>query len=229
MSFGIEWLLVPILLIALFVTSSVVTVRTYRRVRAEADSYSALASEVEALRNSNGRLRLLEAELSELRELQIQMLRLAGIETALGVDLALLEELRNSQLADTLSTDPSLFLWPVEGEIISGFNLRHPGVDIAVPRGQTAVAAGFGVVDETGTDSRYGRKVVIRHNPELETVYANLSLNLVEVGDTVRVGQVIGLVGVGREGIEPHLHFEVRLDGEPAPPETVIQQEMKQP
>jgi murein DD-endopeptidase MepM/ murein hydrolase activator NlpD len=147
---------------------------------------------------------------------------LAGIETALGVDLDLLQKLRTSGDAPATSVDPDLLVWPLEGHISSGFSLRHPGVDVEADRGQTVVASGTAVVDAVGTDSRYGRRVVLKHFNGLETVYANLGLNLVEVGDTVRVGQVIGLVGVGREGQAPHLHFEVLRDGDHVPPADLI-------
>jgi murein DD-endopeptidase MepM/ murein hydrolase activator NlpD len=198
------------------------TIFNYQKSRARLAEYETLAAEVESLRRQNQRLGVLETELTHLRELQQQMLRLAGIETALGVDLDLLEELRASAEKPTASYDPDFLVWPLAGRIISGYSLRHPAVDVEADKGQTVVSSGVGVVADVGTDSRYGRRIALRHFNDLETVYANLGLTLVEVGDTVRVGQVIGLVGVGREGQAPHLHFEVLRDGEHVSPTDLI-------
>jgi len=216
------WLLVPVILLAVMLAGMVLTGINYQKSVKRLREYEALSAEVESLRMQNERLAILEAELTRLRELQQQMLRLAGIETALGVDLELLEHLRESADAPPVSTDPNLLVWPLAGRITSGFSLRHPGVDVEADRGQTVVAAGAAVVDEVGTDSRFGRRVVLQHFNDLQTIYANLGLNLVEVGDTVRVGQVIGLVGAGREGQAPHLHFEVIQGGTPVPPQDLI-------
>ena len=221
-SFGAGWILAPIVLVVAIAVTGGLVLATYRDVRTRAEEYASLASEVEALRRNNRKLQILEQELVELRELQQQMLRLAGIEPALGVDLELLEELRSQAPADSFPEEPGLLLWPVDGPVLSGFTRRHPGVDLAAPMGRTVVAAGHGQVEETSTDRAYGRTVRLDHGDGLETVYANLSLNLVEVGDSVRTGQVIGLVGVGREGGEPHLHFEVLREGRPVPPEEEV-------
>jgi len=215
-------LLIPGALLVVLLTGIVLTVVNYQRSLKRLQEYETLSAEVESLRRQNERLGILESELTHLRELQQQMLRLAGIETALGVDLDLLEKLRDTPDTPVTSSDPNLLVWPLAGRIIGGYSLRHPAVDVAAERGQTVVASGAAVVDEVGTDSRYGRRIVLRHFNDLETVYANLGLNLVEVGDTVRVGQVIGLVGAGREGPTPHLHFEVLKDGDHVSPTDLI-------
>jgi murein DD-endopeptidase MepM/ murein hydrolase activator NlpD len=110
-----------------------------------------------------------------------------------------------------------LFVWPVEGAVISTFGLRrsgwHGGVDIKAPIGTLVQAAAPGVVVTSGVEARYGRVVKIEHSNSFVTVYAHNDVNLVEVGDRVEVGDTIALVGRTGRATTEHLHFEIRHDG----------------
>lgn len=97
----------------------------------------------------------------------------------------------------------------------------HTGIDIEAPIGATVVAAADGVVAlvATSTDGRghttgYGTYIVVAHAHGYYTLYAHLSGVSVRAGDLVRQGQPIGLVGTSGNSTGPHLHFEVRLNGE---------------
>lgn len=94
----------------------------------------------------------------------------------------------------------------------------HTGVDIAAPSGSQVVSTGAGAVIFAGWLGAYGQTVVIDHGGGISTLYAHLSSIQVREGQSVSLGQKIG--GVGSTGFStgPHLHFEVRQNGEPVNP-----------
>jgi lipoprotein NlpD len=105
--------------------------------------------------------------------------------------------------------------WPINGAVISSrfgmrHGMRHDGVDIAAAPGTPIKAAGSGIVIYTGYLRGYGEVVIIRHSPELVTLYAHDRLNSVHEGQKVAAGQIIGEVGRTGRTTGPNLHFEVR-------------------
>ena len=95
--------------------------------------------------------------------------------------------------------------------------MTHCGVDIEADADTQVLAAAAGTVTAVYTDDRYGISVEITHPNDMVTIYSNLSTDeMVEVGDTVKQGQIIG--GIGATGLfeslePPHLHFEMLQDG----------------
>ena len=95
--------------------------------------------------------------------------------------------------------------------------MTHCGVDIEADADTQVLAAAAGTVTAVYTDDRYGVSVEITHPNDMVTIYSNLSTDeMVEVGDTVKQGQIIG--GIGATGLfeslePPHLHFEMLQDG----------------
>ena len=127
---------------------------------------------------------------------------------------------------------------PVKGETQKTFSVTelsynettrdwrlHSAVDIAAP-GQTVAACMAGTVTAVYDDEFLGTTVAIRHDGGYETRYSNLTaMPTVKVGDTVKAGQTIGAVGetaILESAQEPHLHFEVWLDGAPIDPAEVL-------
>ena len=119
------------------------------------------------------------------------------------------------------------FIWPVNGPITSPFGSRclpngdcsfHPGIDIAVPAGTAIEAAAGGTVIYAGSLGGYGNLTVIDHGNGLATAYGHQSSIGVAVGASVAQGQVIGYVGCTGYCFGAHLHFEVRVNGEPVNP-----------
>jgi hypothetical protein len=117
------------------------------------------------------------------------------------------------------------FIWPVSGRISQGFDRSHRALDIAAPYGRDVVASDSGVVILAGwTDIGYGLRVVIDHQIDYTTLYGHLSEILVDEGQVVEEGQVIGRVGSTGNSSGPHVHFELRDFGYLANPLEVLSQ-----
>jgi len=101
---------------------------------------------------------------------------------------------------------------------ISGRRSMHMGIDIAGKQGSDIVAMADGLVVFSGRKSGYGNIVEVRHANGLETRYAHNQRNLAKEGDLVRKGQVIAKLGSTGRSTGPHVHFEVRRNGEAVDP-----------
>lgn len=100
----------------------------------------------------------------------------------------------------------------------------HPGVDIAVPIGSPVRASGGGSVLQAGEDPEYGLFVLLEHPDSLQSKYGHLSRLTVTTGQLVQAGQVIGLSGNTGRSSAPHLHFEIRREGTPIDPRTMLKE-----
>lgn len=101
---------------------------------------------------------------------------------------------------------------------ITGVKKLHAGVDFAVPIGTDVHAAEGGVVVLAEWYSGYGNAVIVDHGNNTWTLYGHLSKFKVEKGDTVKRGQVVAESGNTGQSTGPHMHFEVRVNGEPTDP-----------
>lgn len=113
-----------------------------------------------------------------------------------------------------------------ETHITSNFGLRryrwHYGTDIRLNTGDSVRTVFDGIVRIKKYDpSGYGYYLLLRHKNGLETLYGHLSKQMVEVGDEVKAGEVIGLGGSTGRSSGPHLHFEFRYQGNPLNPKDV--------
>jgi len=127
---------------------------------------------------------------------------------------------------DQLAKKPSI--WPTSGEVTSGFGWRnspmgggselHPGMDIANSMGAPVVAAADGEVIQSGAAGGYGNMVQIDHGNGISTIYGHNSRIIVSVGQSVRKGQVVSYVGNTGKSTGPHLHYEVRVNGNAVDP-----------
>ena len=117
---------------------------------------------------------------------------------------------------------------PVGGPVTSGYGMRvhpvtgvrklHDGVDFGVSCGTAVHAAAGGTVVGRSSDRAYGRRIVIRHRPGMETSYNHLSRQSVSVGEHVSSGAVIGRSGSTGLSTGCHLHFMVVRDGRAVDP-----------
>ena len=94
-----------------------------------------------------------------------------------------------------------------------GDNRDHKGFDIAATSGTPICASLGGTVTECGWDGAYGYKVKVDHGNGIATIYAHCSKLLVSSGQRVSAGQVIANVGNTGRSTGPHLHFEIRVNG----------------
>lgn len=123
---------------------------------------------------------------------------------------------------------------PIPGEIetTSGFGVRldpfirapamHTGIDLRGNIGDPVRATAAGKVTQAGLSGGYGRMVEIDHGNGFSTRYGHLSTIDVEEGQTVRIGQVVGRIGMTGRTTGPHLHYETRVDGEPVDPQRFL-------
>jgi murein DD-endopeptidase MepM/ murein hydrolase activator NlpD len=98
----------------------------------------------------------------------------------------------------------------------------HPGVDLVQAFGSEIKATAVGRVTHAGPMGGYGNCVEIDHGNGVATRYGHMSEVLVEEGQTVGVGEAIGRIGSTGRSTGPHLHYEVRVDGEPVDPERFL-------
>ncbi len=110
------------------------------------------------------------------------------------------------------------FVLPYKGGLTSLFGWRryrpHYGTDIDLETGDQVVAAFDGMVRYARYCQGYGNCVIVRHKNGLETVYAHLSKLLVESGQMVTAGTLVGLGGNTGRSFGSHLHFEIRYLGQ---------------
>ena len=123
------------------------------------------------------------------------------------------------------------FSWPIPGytNITSDFGWRtlegkadnHRGLDIGAPLGTPIYAAADGIVN-TNNHSSYGISVKLSHGSGLATIYGHMSSRVVNDGDYVTQGQLIGYVGKTGRAYGYHLHFEANLNGQPVDPRNYL-------
>jgi hypothetical protein len=157
---------------------------------------------------------------------------LAGFNTEVEVDRLLklsefelekYSEVENSLvgLKERLSHTPSI--WPTTGWLSRGYGMKydpftgykqmHRGIDVANHRGSPIIAPADGRISSIGRNSEMGKTIVINHGYGFKTRFGHLSEIKVKRGQTVKRGEVIGLMGSTGYSTGPHLHYEVIRNG----------------
>lgn len=159
-----------------------------------------------------------EAGLVDLPGIQARAAHLDGV-------LDTVED-RLEQRMRWISSTPAIS--PVRGILTSSFGYRadplthgrgnHQGIDIAAAYGVPVQASGDGLVLQASEQGGLGKAVFIAHGYGLTTRYGHMSAITVRPGQRVKRGDVIGKVGNTGRSTGPHLHYEVRVDGEPLNP-----------
>jgi murein DD-endopeptidase MepM/ murein hydrolase activator NlpD len=217
---------------------------TVTRLRAVKDRIEAardtIAAEEQVLASSRAALQKRQAALAAARGQRVAALRkIRKHEEELDGSVAAIQGKIAARLAGTgsvpLPAGPirggsgSGLIWPVDGPVVSGFGPRtingqyeyHPGIDIAVPSVTPIRAAAAGTVIFTEPESSsggYGNYTCIDHGGGLSTCYAHQESFAVSAGQQVSQGQVIGYSDCTGYCFGPHVHFEVRIDGEVTDP-----------
>ena len=194
----------------------------------------ARADKVEALGQD------LRQELLLMQSMQARLLFMLGVEETAPAStdslLAWLDKEPASSAealkrAATVSLSPPPDRWPAAGVVTREFNPGNPakgikphlGIDIAAATDTPVLAAGSGTVVRTGTDEFLGNFVEIQHGLGYLTVYGHCSRIAVSEGDRVDGGQVIAYVGRSGRSSAPHLHFEIRQQGEAVDPREFLE------
>jgi murein DD-endopeptidase MepM/ murein hydrolase activator NlpD len=107
---------------------------------------------------------------------------------------------------------------------ILGGRRAHKGVDLAAPTGTPVYATADGTVSRASWFSGYGLFISLEHGGEMQTRYGHMSRLNVAEGQRVHKGDIIGYVGSTGNSTGPHLHYEVRVDGEAVNPVPYMQQ-----
>jgi murein DD-endopeptidase MepM/ murein hydrolase activator NlpD len=201
---------------------------TVNTVRAARDQIAARKQELEATRLA---LRKRTEELATARRKQhATLLRVRKQQDDLEGDLSDISQKIAEQLAQQAGVLPagpvrpggSGLIWPVNGPVVSGFGMRwgrmHEGIDIAVPTGTQIRAASSGTVSIAGVAGGYGNYTCIDHGGGLSTCYAHQERILVSSGQSVAQAQVIGISDCTGHCLGPHVHFEVRVNGQAVDP-----------
>ncbi|HVE74858.1 MAG TPA: M23 family metallopeptidase [Mycobacteriales bacterium] len=221
-------------------TARVAAARVEQRAREVASRAAAAEQAVQALVDERGRaLKAAEADrAADLADYQAAQAasnaltaRLKAIAKARAAAAAAARA-RGDSGESLARRDTGRMLWPADGPMTSRYGYRrhpiygdtrfHAGIDIGAGQGSPIRAADDGVVVYAGYGGGYGNLTSISHGTaggrDVTTNYAHQSVMLVSEGTRVSRGQIIGRVGSTGNSTGPHLHFEVRLDGDPTDP-----------
>jgi murein DD-endopeptidase MepM/ murein hydrolase activator NlpD len=123
-------------------------------------------------------------------------------------------------------------IWPLAGYVSSPFGMRmhpifgvnrmHTGIDIDAPLGSPIVSAAEGVVAFSGWLGGYGNTVIVQHDQVHTTLYAHLNSLPVDKDQDLEQGEILGYVGMTGWTTGPHLHFEIRKNGDPVNPASYL-------
>lgn len=201
----------------------------YGKLLTRATLADKLEKENERLLRYQYKVKLLEENLQQAREIVGRLTELAGITIEFpeipddSTIFASLDEQGMAILsrpADNWTIPSGL---PIAGFISQDFEIEddkryHPGIDIACAEGTPVLATAGGDVIFAAFDSTYGNMVVVQHNDSYTTIYGHNKELLVEEGQKVLPGSRLALSGSTGVSTAPHLHYEVRFNGEPIDP-----------
>ncbi len=195
-------------------------------VAAERNRAAAIANRVAGHRNAAvGDLR---GSYQQLGNIQQQRARYERETADLRAESAAIAAFLRGRGSGPATVSPKGMVWPTSGKVTSGFGWRthpifgtrrfHAGIDIGAPSGQAVVAAGSGKIVFAGPKSGYGNTVIMDHGGGIATLYGHLSSIAAGQGATIVRGGRVAAVGCTGYCTGPHLHFEVRVNGDPVNP-----------
>jgi len=165
------------------------------------------------LKSKLAELKKVENEINEFRKVK------KSLYLALGIDKipkdSILYQSNNPDLIEQIDTPIGL---PASGMITQEHTNEHIGVDIALNKNSFVYSTAIGKVEKIDTNEQFGIHIWISHNKNYKTLYAHLSKVMVNIGDSVKRGQVIGFSGSSGHSTGPHLHYEVWKENKPIDP-----------
>lgn len=202
----------------------------YGKVLTRAAIADKLETENKKLLRYQYKVKMLEENLIETRDIVGRLISMAGIDYEFpefpddSTIFASFDRSAVSIAGRTMMQDLSFPTGlPIQGYISQDFETGdnkhyHPGIDIACSEGTPVLATGAGMVMYAGTDAIYGEMVVIRHNDSVTTIYGHNSKLLVTLGQKILAGGRIAISGNTGVSTAPHLHYEVRINDKPINP-----------
>jgi lipoprotein NlpD len=124
---------------------------------------------------------------------------------------------------ETVRFERSRFIWPIEGTLLSKFGIqpngmRYNGIEIKAKEGTPVLASASGRIIHSSSLKYYGETIIIKHKNNYSTVYTFLKNRCVSVGDSVKKGEKIALLGKNKKNGKNCLHFEIRRSNKPKNP-----------
>lgn len=181
-----------------------------------------LVNEIKKLSDSEINLTINEKTTNSLEEVQIDELEVAKANTIEKLNIDTTEEISNIN-------GIKIATLPVTGTISSRYGVSskirvstHTGLDIATTTGTPIKVVADGTVTFAAYSGSYGYLVKVDHGNGVETWYGHTSKMLVKAGQEVKSGDTIALVGSTGNSTGPHLHFEVRINGEHVNPQKYL-------
>ena len=230
--FGFRLAIVGLILLVIAILFLAVT---YPILLARAGYSANLVAENEELKRLNSKIELLEQHLQAYRVMLKQVTTLAGIDLAeYGLNFDAVPGNGGNETLDTAAWNAALSDQPQPlptGLPIQGFlsrtfrpdddnpKTRHSGVDIAVATGTPVRATADGTITFAEWDEVFGWTVMMKHGDSVETIYGHNDSLLVTAGEQVKHGQVIALSGNTGVSTAPHVHYEIRVNGNAVNPE----------
>jgi murein DD-endopeptidase MepM/ murein hydrolase activator NlpD len=194
-------------------------------LKARTRELATLREENDSLKQELRRVEELEGEIARLQELATRVRRWAGIGvTGESAEVAFAAD-RRDWVREQARLEELPTLCPVTGWMSRGFEVGvdgHAGIDFAGETGTEVVASAAGVVQFAGWDETFGNVVILDHGDGVTSLYGHNDSLLVESGETVSRGRPIAHLGNTGRSSAPHVHFEVRLEGEPLDPACLL-------
>ena len=179
-------------------------------------------------------LTIIEKYTENEEEVKTSELEVAKTETQTIVAERIAEEQKQKEEEERINSLPDingikLAVTPIEGTITSRYGVSsrirkstHTGLDIAATSGTPIKVVAAGTVIAASYDGSYGKLVKVDHGNGVETWYAHTSKMYVKVGEQVEAGDVIAVVGSTGNSTGPHLHLEIRVNGEHVNPQNYL-------
>ncbi len=225
--------------IVLVLLGIIIFFASYSKIIVRAAMTDKLKEENEQLLRYQYKVKILEENIHEMREVVTRLTSMAGIDYEFPVipdDSVLFADLESQPASAAISRPGDDLAWPaglpLKGFVTQDFEINdsqrfHPGIDLACAVGTPVLATAKGLVVYADYDSTYGNMAVIRHNDSVTTVYGHNDTLLVTVGEEVPAGSRIALSGNTGVSTAPHLHYEVRINDEPINPLEIPYDEKK--
>ncbi len=194
-----------------------------------------LVNEIKEETNSEDiHLSIVEKYTQNEEEVNTSDLEVAKVNVQETVQTAIEEIAQQKEEEERLNALPSvngikLAVAPIEGKITSRYGVRsnlrkstHTGLDISAVQGTPIKVIADGTVTAASYNGSYGNLIKVDHGNGVETWYAHTSKMYVKKGETVKAGDVIAAVGSTGNSTGPHLHLEIRINGEHVNPQDYL-------